>query len=310
MSETPAPNTVLSREELGALLDTMAESVRHEQARQSTRAIGVAPLVGNRSSLQRLAQTFAAEQGRSLSTMYQTPIGMRFSHWEEISLSDFASAMLEEDRVARFHLGGDHPEAVLLVSRPLVFGLMMLAFGAKSGSDPGPIPERAYTRIEERFLARAATDLATTLAKSLANVSAEDVRLLSLDPPAALLDQGPRPQLVASFDVRGVGDLCKLRIALPASVVESGPSELPPGPIEPSTGLERELLDVPVQVRVAIGDARLSVSDVAALAVGSEIALEPLAGGQLVVSVGEKEKFRAERGVVDQRLAVRILEAV
>jgi len=310
MSENMAPNSILSREELGALLETMATSARNEQARHALRPAGVTAAVGSRSELLRIARVFAEEQGRSLSTLYQTPVTLELSHWEEITLQDFASALLEEDRVARMRLGGGHGDAWLFVNRPLFFGWMMLAFGSRPAMAAGPVPDRPYTRIEERFMTRVAEECALTLTRRLSGAGAADVRLTCLETPGALLDHGPRPQLVTSFDVHGLGELARLRMALPASVVEGAASERPAPEPEVRHELEHELFDVYVDVRAEVGEARLDLSEVVALEPGTVIPLDGVEGGEVVLRIGDRVKFRAERGSVDRKLAVRILEAL
>ena len=310
MSESLAHTAVLSREELGALLETMADSARQERARQGGRPLGISQAVGSRGELLHIAKAFAEEQGRSLSTLHQTSISIHFSQWEEIGLRDFADAMLADDRVARVHLGGGHDEAFFLINRPLLFGWMMLAFGAKPDVGSTVIPDRPYTRIEERFLRRANAEIGYTLARSVGSLRADEVSVTSLDAPAMLQDRAQRPYLVASFEVGGVGELCRFHLAIPTSVVEGGRGEAQSEEPRERSDLEKELLDVAVDVRVEVGGAELSLSQVADLRPGSEIPLEAIAGGELIVRIGNTAKFRAERGSGDQKLAVRILEAL
>ncbi len=311
MSEAPALDALLSREELGALLESMAESARNEQVRQTRRPVGLMPTTGVRSELVRIASVFAEEQGRGLSTLFQSAIGFELTQWEEISLRDFGAAMMSEDRVARVHLGNGQADAYIQLNRPFLFDWMMLAFGAKPRSGEPQVPDRPYTRIEERFMQRAAGELAATLASSLPDSIAGEVRVSGLEPPSALLDRASRAHLVASFDVSGLGDLGRLRIALPSGIVESGSVEkrrdllsAPSRPVQ----LQDELLEVAVDVHVEIGRAKLSLSEVADLHPGTEIPLQTSGAGDLLIRVGDQPKFRAERGSLDKKLAVRVLE--
>ena len=306
MSAAESQAAVLSREELSALLESLAgESPRESQAQ---RAQGLVDPDSVRAELTTIANRFAEEQARSLSTLHQTPIHFRFSHWEEIPLRRFASAMLATDRIACLDIGKGGLEAYLLLSRPLVFGWMMLAFGAQPGSGHDLIPNRPYTRIEERFLERAAMEITQTLAKALGG-AASDGRVLAIANPVAFYDRAKPAYLVVSFEIDGLGDMCRLRVALPSSLLD-GAAEALDRPDETCEELAEHLLDLPVQLRVEIGFTDASIGEVAALQVGDELRLQRAADDGLVVHVEDVPKFCAVSGNIAGKLAVRITDVL
>lgn len=68
--------------------------------------------------------------------------------------------------------------------------------------------------------------------------------------------------------------------------------------------------DVPLQLTVEIGRTRLLVREVLQLAKGSVVELDRMAGDPADLLVNGRVVARAEVTVVDDRLAVRILEVV
>ena len=68
------------------------------------------------------------------------------------------------------------------------------------------------------------------------------------------------------------------------------------------------VLDVPLEVRVEIGSARLRVGEVLQLDKGSVVELDRMAGDPADVLVNGRLVARGEVTTVDDRLAVRLLE--
>lgn len=306
MSGAENQASVLSREELSGLLESLSSEATRES--QSLRTKGLVDPGAGRTELTGVAARFAEEQARSLSTLHQTPIHLRFSHWEEITLRKFASAMLPTDRIACLDLGRGGADVYLLLSRPFIFGWMMLAFGAQPGSGNNLVPSRTYTRIEERFLQRAATEVAQTFAKALGGDLA-DGRFVAIANPVSLYDRAKRPYVVASFEVDGLGDLCGMRLALPNTLLDDA-AEPPSLPAESSGMMAEQLLDMPLQLRVQIGFKDASLGEVATLKVGEELLLQQAADNGLVVHVEDVPKYRAEPGNIGGKLAIRITDVL
>jgi len=301
----------LSREELSALLDSPEKAVTQRASADSPRPVGLRDLTGARAELAVVASRFAEEQGRSLSTLHQTSIGLRFSHWEEISLRQFATAMLESDRVAKFETGPQAATVYVLPSRPLLFRWLILSFG---GGEVDPvndsIPDRPYTRIEERFIRRAGEEIAHTLGKVLGTSSGAGAPEIALVSPAALFKDGKRPHLVASFEVTGLGEMSLLRIALPSSLLERRGEERTPLSVPHAEDMAAEVMEMPVEVGVQIGFTDLSLDRLSRLRPGDELPLKRLSEDGLLVRVEDKAKYLAQAGKIGSRVAVRITEVL
>lgn len=308
MSDRESHGSLLSREELGALLEEVAAGQKQEAQRRWMRPSGLEEAVGSRAELMRVAERFSEDQSRALSTLFQTPIHFRFQHWEETALREFASGMVETDRVVRLELGEEKAPAYLLINRSMFFSWLVLAFGAGAEAGNDLIPGRPYTRIEERFMIRCADEVSSVLAKSLALVAPMASRAVALETPMALMEGNARQHLVLSFEVQGLAELAMLRVALPAIVVDQASSHGQPS--EEEGGLERQVFDMPVELRVELGTAQVPIGRLRGLAVGDEIPLVRSDPDGVLVQVEGAAKYRADQGTMGDRLAVRIREVL
>ncbi len=305
MSETE-PRSLLSREELQALL-TELRSEAGERGRPSE---GDGPRLGRWA---RLLGEFAEDQSRALSTLHQRSIELELIEMEELDLREFAAMLLPTDLVAELELQpGDH-RLYLLLGRSLVYAWLALAFGARADTPSLPVPARPYSRIEERFLRRAAGDLVRQLQTTWSFRSAVTIRVVDLLEPGSL-EPEPAPFAMASFDVTGLGDPCRLRILLPSGLYAVEKERESRDVVERrqhlASGLERAVLEVAVRVRAEAGYADLPLRRVAGLQVGDLLPLEPSDPRGLVVRIEEEPKYVAERGSVGGRLAIQLIESL
>ena len=70
------------------------------------------------------------------------------------------------------------------------------------------------------------------------------------------------------------------------------------------------VMDVPLKVTVEIGGARMLVRDVLQLGKGSIVELDRMTGEPADVLVNERLVARGEVTVIDERLAVRVVEVI
>jgi flagellar motor switch protein FliN len=84
-------------------------------------------------------------------------------------------------------------------------------------------------------------------------------------------------------------------------------------PLNPSEASSRRLdllLDVPLDVTVELGRARMSIQDLLALSPGSVIELDKMAGEPLDIVVNGRLIARGEAVVVNDRFGIRITDIV
>ena len=70
------------------------------------------------------------------------------------------------------------------------------------------------------------------------------------------------------------------------------------------------LLDIPVEISVEIGKTRMAIGGLLALAKGSIVELDKLAGEYVDIFVNQKLLGKGEIVVVNERLGVRVLEII
>jgi len=318
MSESGS--AVLSRDELEALLEAAAAgALREEQAQRGSRpyggrssregpgAQGTRP--GRLAPLLRLLDDFSEEQGRMLSTLHQLAISFSSTGWEELTPREFAASLLEHDRVAALELEPGGHRAYLLIGRGLLFGWLCLAFGSRHPEGSRGAPERPYSRIEERFLHRVAGELARQLERSWQPRHALTARLLAIEEPERIAVDEQGPMLAVSFDVKGMGPLCRLRALLPPAAFDAADEAVVRGKVETVAGaIASPLLEMTVGVHLEVGSLELSLAEIANLQPGDVLPLERSDPQGLLLRIEDVPRFRAERGTVGTRLAARVTE--
>ena len=306
MSESPSG--LLSREELEALLDAAADgALRAEQAARGSRR-GARRRPGRLAPLLRVLDEFAEEQGRMLSTLHQLAISFAPVGWEELTPREFAASLLEHDRVAALELSPGGHRAYLLLGRGLLFGWLSLAFGSRRPEGARGAPDRAYTRIEERFLRRVAGELARQLERTWQPRHPLSARVIALEEPERIAEDPQGALLAVTFEVKGMGPLCRLRALLPPAAFDAAEAGAPKSSEAASGSLGEPLLEMPVGVHLEVGSLELSLAQIARLQPGDVLPLERSDPQALLLRVEDVPRFRAERGAVGARLAARITE--
>ncbi|MDR3204444.1 MAG: flagellar motor switch protein FliN [Deltaproteobacteria bacterium] len=128
------------------------------------------------------------------------------------------------------------------------------------------------------------------------NLTQSDLDRLMSDDPGLAQDWGdPGPQ---AFPGGGAGD---------------SSSEAVFGPPPPPEGAARPLdfiLDIPLEISVELGRARMIINDLLQLGQGSVIELSKLAGEPLEIYVNGKLVARGEVVVVNEKFGVRVTDIV
>jgi flagellar motor switch protein FliM len=307
MSEAPVVAELLSREEIDALVEELSLARRQESETRRLPGFALpdgAEASGTGRALRRSLQRFAAAQTRSLASCFQRPLEVRLLAVDEIRAGELAEILLPHERLVVF--GGSGGRGFVWIGRPLLFAWMRLAFGATRELRVDPLPDRPPTPIELRFLRRVANELLSHLAASLSPGGAFEVQ--AIEDAATLHDLRSARLLVASFDVDGLEEIGRLRIALPRDL--SGAGATTPADAGDDSALERAVLDASVSVTVEIGGVEMPLLAVANLAVGAVIPIEAPSDGHAVVRMDGTPKFLAQRGQLGSRLAVQVQERI
>lgn len=296
---------VLSREELDALLEEMPKLLAEREADLETDRPQIADI-----DLQRANESFAFEYGLVLSNRHQRVIGFSLIGQREIEMRELAELMLPTDLAAAFRLVPQDVGGYLLLSRPLFFQLLSMSFGSGPTIKPSRPPTREYSRIERRFYVRAAMEMFEQFAQAWSQVSPTQVVSEGLVSRASVAESRDGHALLATFDVRGFGEACRVRVAIPGSAftLEEGAQGRSASPVRRAPGV---LLDqVPIRLRARIGTADLTLAEVGRLAPGDLIPLDAASDGSLTILIGRQEKFRGTAGAQGARRAVRLEDRI
>lgn len=295
---------ILSREELDALLAEMPGLL----AERSAEAMGT----GSRESdleLERANEAFGLEYGRVLSNRHERVIQFSLIGQREIEIGELAELMLPTDVVGSFRVQPKGVGAAMLLSRPFFFQMLCVLFGASATIKPVRPPVREYSRIERRFYTRIVREMLDRLEEQWQTIAPLTLDWTGILSRAAIAESEPLPALLATYDVKGFAETCRVRLAVPLDAFRragSAPAKLVKAPA--STGLS--LSDVPIRLRAEIGTALLPLAEVGRLRVGQSIALEVPSDGLLTVRIGEQKKFRGVAGTRGGRRAVQLQERV
>ncbi len=101
--------------------------------------------------------------------------------------------------------------------------------------------------------------------------------------------------------------------AAEAQPPEAQPASFPPVEKAPVTGGANNLefiLDIPMQVTVQVGSARMQIREILQLGQGSVIELEKLAGEPMEVLVNNKLVAKGEVVVVNDKFGIRLTDVI
>ena len=297
----------LSREELDALLEEMPRLLEAEAAERDSGASRLADI-----ELQRANREFAFDAGLLLSNRHQRVIHLALIGHREIQVHELAELMLPTDVCASFRVLPRDEVGFVLLSRPFFFQLLGMTFGAGPTIKPTRPPTREYTRIERRFYERATREIIERLEiawKRLVPVELAWGRLASRAAVAqAEAEAAERSALLATFDVKGLAEPCRLRVVIPVEPFQrTDRARLPPRSAGP-TAEGISLSEVPIRLRARVGSLAMSLAEVAALRPGQIVRLDAPADGSIEIQIGDEVRFKGLAGTQGPRRAVQLTE--
>lgn len=304
MTKAVADAEILSREELDALLAEMP-GLLAERAAEAEGESARAPDL----ELERANEAFGFEYGRSLSNRHERVIQFSLIGQREIELAELAELMLPTDVVGSFQIMPKGYGGLLLLSRPFFFQMLCMYFGAGPNLKPGRPPTREYTRIERRFYTRIAKEMIGKLEEQWQGLAPVSLVWNGVVGRAAVGEGDSRPASLATFDVKGFSETCRVRLAVPSEALRRAGAASPKA-VRTSTQAGPSLLEVPIRLRAQVGTADLTLADVGRLQVGQSISLEVPNDGTLTVRIGERDKFRGIAGTRGSKRAVQLQERI
>ncbi len=295
---------ILSREELDALLAEMPTLLAQRDGGESDG--------GSRESdleLERANELFGVEYGCALSNRHERVIQFVLLGQREVEMSEVAELMLPTDLAGLFQIQPRGATGLLLLSRPFFFEMLCALFGAGSNTKPVRPPTRDYTRIERRFFTRIAKEMLAKLEEQWQSIAPVTLEWGGTQSRSFVAEGESRSALLATFDVRGFTESCRVRLAIPSEAFRKAGA----APARAAKAAQRpavSLLEVPIRLRAQVGTVELTLAEVGRLQVGQSIALDVPVDGSLTVRIGEQDKFRGIAGTRGARRAVQLQERI
>jgi hypothetical protein len=167
--------------------------------------------------LRRDLDAFASHASRVLSARAQARIELTLEGVVQASIAEVAARLGPFDRAAVLAPNGGRPVGFVLPSRSLLFALLELRFGARIGTLATVVPDRPYTRIEERAVLRTAAELWQAFANAAGLSSSAKPSGVVLEDAERLGERESGPLCLATFAVAGLKRDAPLRLAMPVS---------------------------------------------------------------------------------------------
>lgn len=296
-------DALLSREELHALLEEMPTGWSEQAAEASSATAGVPDI-----ELQRANEEFAFEQGLILSNRHQRVIGFSLIGQREIEMSELTELMLPTDLAGGFQILPKGLEGFVLLSRPFFFQLLSMSFGSGPTLKPVRPPTREYTRIERRFYGQAVREMLEQVGRAWSAITPVSLAWGGLVSRATVADSQAGSAILATFDVRGFGEACRVRIAIPADAFAGREGAKSKSGLAGKLSAGVSVLEVPLRLRAQVGTADMSLAEVGGLSVGQLIPLDAPADGSMTVRIGNSEKFKGVAGKRGSKRAIQLVE--
>ncbi len=310
MKDLEVQEPVLSKEELDALLarlvDKGAAADWSGLGRKEVAAEG--RLVS--LSLQRATETFAESISRTMSNIFQAPIVFSLIDWRDSEPEEFEQIMVQNDRAAVFDVVPGAGRGVMLIGRTLMFQLLCLNLGASAAQKKSAPPVRSYTAIECRFYRRLCDNFLGGLGEVWSDATKIRPKITGLIERKHVKEEASEGLYLATFDVSGFGEVCRLRVAVPKAAFDDRVAAA--REVASITGgqVEGTVLDMGLGFHAEIGSVQMSLRDFSSMSVGDVIPIDRTEGGELLVTVAGVPKFNAIRGAVGRQLAVQLTDRV
>lgn len=310
MNDSEDQEPILSREELDALLERLADKGAGGSWSGSSRKD-----TGNEAkivslSLQRASIEFAEQTSRSMSNLFQTAIRFTLIDWRSSEPEEFQQLMVSTDKAIVFDLEPGAGRGLLLMGKTLFFQLLCLNFGANPAIKMGAPPLRPYTTIECRFYRRFVEDLLKRLGDCWSEDKKLEPKITSLIAKEHVKDECAAELFLATFDVSGFSEVCRLRVGIPKAAFDDRIAAARELSSLSGAHVEDAVLEMSLDFRVGIGSVEMSLSALSSMSAGDVIPIESVDGGELLVKVGGVPKFHAIRGAVGRRLAVQLTDQI
>ena len=313
-----------SNKELNAILKRISDEQdkrlnpeEHEKTEVLSYELGhQAPVIrGRMPGLEAVYDRFARIYAQTFSHHVRRPVTITRRATELVSFRDYLGAISTPASLTVFGLNPLHGHAILVFEHHLMYILIDMLFGG-NGWFENPPPKRELTGIETRMLSKVVHDALEDLGKAWKRLTPLEPYFERMEVNPKFTAIVPQEEVVASttFDVEINRVPYTMSLCLPYSMLDPVRTKLEAGKSsydeEVNTvnvsRLEENLLNSKVGVKVALGEARMTLRRFLSLKSGDRILLNQDQNKPLRVLVQDKLKFLATQGAYKGKNAVQI----
>ena len=313
-----------SKKELNAILKRISDEQdkrlnleEHEKTEVLPYELGhQAPVIrGRMPGLEAVYDRFARIYAQTFSHHVRRPVTITRRATELVSFRDYLGAISTPASLTVFGLNPLHGHAILVFEHHLVYILIDMLFGG-NGWFENPPPKRELTGIETRMLSKVVHGALEDLGKAWKRLTPLEPYFERMEVNPKFTAIVPQEEVVASttFDVEIDRVPYTMSLCLPYSMLDPVRTQLEAGKSSYDeevnavnvSRLEENLLNSKVGVKVALGEARMTLRRFLSLKSGDRILLNQDQNKPLRVLVQDKLKFLATQGAYKGKNAVQI----
>ena len=313
-----------SKKELNAILKRISDEQdkrlnleEHEKTEVLPYELGhQAPVIrGRMPGLEAVYDRFARIYAQTFSHHVRRPVTITRRATELVSFRDYLGAISTPASLTVFGLNPLHGHAILVFEHHLVYVLIDMLFGG-NGWFENSTPKRELTGIETRMLSKVVHDALKDLGKAWKRLTPLEPYFERMEVNPKFTAIVPQEEVVASttFDVEINRVPYTMSLCLPYSMLDPVRTQLEAGKSSYDeevnavnvSRLEENLLNSKVGVKVALGEARMTLRRFLSLKSGDRILLNQDQNKPLRVLVQDKLKFLATQGAYKGKNAVQI----
>jgi flagellar motor switch protein FliM len=273
---------------------------------------------GQMPTLDSINERVAVMFGKALGGRLRLEMRVVSSPAMLLKFSEVTGTVADQTITCVLSLGAGHGLALVILEGVLTKCLLTAALGDRSAVVSGTDQRNELTNVEKLVLKHVLGILCESMAACWEGVLEfkPEVLRFEADPRMAIISTPSDVAILCSFEVTGVME-GKLMVAIPYAAVEPAKKLLtsPPrlgGQRDQRFAqlLGREIEAVEVELRVEIGQRKMSIADLIEIKVGDVLTLNTSEGSPLPIMVQGRHKMTGSPRVVGGSLAVEILRPI
>jgi len=315
---------LLTPDEIAALTAAFADAPPTERPPMgAVRTIDLAnqerSLEGRLPGLDLVLERFARGVRGVLATCFGDVPSVRTASVGLVRFSRLGPRFAEPAGLVRFRLAPLRGQGIITIPAPLVAMMLQISCGGAAGQ-AATLPTREFTPVELRLIERLAVRVLAALRAAWEPITPLDGSLVQVETMPLFAAVAAPDELVVHTEitvvVSGLSPIT-LVLVLPNAALDPIRGRLqtartiddgrnPSSDAAWTTALEARLAEVPAEVTVELGAARIPVSRLLELAVGDLLTLDAGREGPVIVRVAGKPRFYGAPGIRNGNNAVRV----